>query len=492
MADLASLRQAMVRLGLTQEAADFATDDDHMGLSTLDAWRDFHTDEHLKSFAENLRKPGGTIVQGGNEVPRPGFPVSVLAISNIKVMRLGLKHYQNITRTITAAQINEDWVAEWDFLVEWRKDADNKKPHEDELPKINMKDWAKTKVKIIDYFAEVYGRDGIPLGYILREDATVRPEANDPRANYGEDHIKELIARAPHTGGTYRADNRTMCRLLKKMCIDTPAYEHISRFTADGRAAWIALKDAYLGPQHTQNQAAIYEAKIQNATYEGESSRFNFDSFYNIHKEGKNILEGLMEHGYAGMDEGTHLRHFLNGIKNDKLKTVVEVVRGNDEYDTLESAARRIKDAVITMNPTRPTRRVAAVVVKNKKGEEVFPGVEPDTTMDDKYFTPAEWSKLSAAKKKGVLLKRQGRPGNPKKQKKSEDPKYKAMNKKISSIARDVKAMKLGKRDAESSDSESEEASPPPKKKQKKSGKRSNRNHPATTRRQRSGSESSH
>ena len=35
------------------------------------------------------------------------------------------------------------------------------------------------------------------------------------------------------------------------------------------------------------------------------------------------------------MDEGTKIRHFLDGIKTDKLKTVVELVRGNANFQYL-------------------------------------------------------------------------------------------------------------------------------------------------------------
>ena len=84
-------------------------------------------------------------------------------------------------------------------------------------------------------------------------------------------------------------------------------------------AAWQRLMQHYLGPQHTQNQAAIYEAKLRKAHYEGESSRFTSAKYTTIHKDSHTISDGLQEHGYQGMDEGTKLRRFLNGIKTDKL-----------------------------------------------------------------------------------------------------------------------------------------------------------------------------
>jgi len=251
----AQVRTALMRLGLSQPAAQYATTT--MGLETLNAWRDLQTDEDLISLSKNLRSPGGTQGAGANAPRHPGYAVSIVTIGNIKVMRLALKFAQRVQRTVTPADITMQWINEWEFLVEFYQQAKKKKPNDDDLPKIQMGDWAKTKEKIINHFSEVYNEEGTPLAYILRDDVAVQPEAADPQDNYDNDHVKELIARAAHAGPTYRADSRTMCRLLRKMCDDTAAYVHIIIYTANGRAAWTALMDQYLGPQHVQNQAAI-------------------------------------------------------------------------------------------------------------------------------------------------------------------------------------------------------------------------------------------
>ena len=127
-------------------------------------------------------QPGGTIQdQNGNQVRHPGFLVGIQAITNIKVMRLALKHHQFIQRQVAPADINAAWIARWEFLPAFRKDAAKKKPEDDKLPKINMNDWAKTKEKIVMYFGDVFGRDGIPLGYIIRDEVDVPAEADDPQ-----------------------------------------------------------------------------------------------------------------------------------------------------------------------------------------------------------------------------------------------------------------------------------------------------------------------
>jgi len=492
MAAVQALRTALNRLGLSIDAANYATDE--LGLDTLNRWRDFHTDMDLDGLAKNLRNPGGMIdapgaVQGAPQIRHPGFPVSVHAISNIYVLRVVLKHFQHIQRVVVAPTITEEWIEEWKFLVDFYKDVSKKKSVDEDLPKITMSDWAKTKEKIINHFSEVYSKEGIPLAYLLREEVEVPQEADDPQDDYEDDHVKELIARAAHTGAHYRADNRRLCRDLKKLCADTPAYTHISKYTADGRQAWLDLMDAYLGPQHTQLQAAIYEAKLQKSTYDGESNRFTFDKYAEIHNLAHSRLDSLPD--YAGMDEGTKIRHLLNGIKTDKLKTVIELVRGNSDFDTFDKVVRRLKDSVVTLAPTKaPSRQVSAVTVMGGNGEEIMPNVDADLSVEDKYYQPQEWAKLSNAKKKGVLYKRAKRgraPGKGKDPKK--DPKNKAppaSNKQFQKLSKQVKALtrKVAsvsiEEEADSQSSGSDSDVEPPKKKKKKS---SNRAHPALNRR---------
>ena len=473
-----ALRTALNRMGLPVDAAQYATDE--MGMDTLEAWRDFHVDDDLIGLAKNLRSPGGTIQNAdGDEVRHPGFLISVKAISNLKVMRLALKHHRNIQRTVTPPVITDEWIQHWDFLVDFREVTKRSKIELDNLPKVTMSDWAKTKERILNHFTEVYGEDGIPLAYLLRDDSEVEPEADDPHDGYNDDHISELITRAPHTGSTFRADNRTLLRLLKKICEDTPAYEYISKYKADGRQAWEDLLDVYLGPQHTQNQAAIYEAKLQQATYSGETSRFNFDKYADIHKRCHTRLDGLEDYDYKGMDEGTKIRHLLNGIKTEKLKTVVELVRGNPEFATFDSVVRRIKDTVLTLEPTKtPTRTIAAV------GKDAYAGVEPDMSIEDKYYPRSEFHKLTDAQKKGLLIKRKQRGGNGKKpkgkgkDKKGGDKDLKRARKQIAKLERQIAALNVDDPN-EGSDSDSE-VEQRPKKKPKATG---NRGHPDLNRR---------
>ena len=268
-----ALRQALVRVGLTNAAANFTIND--MQLDSLDAWRDLQCDDDLVAVAKNLRSPGGA---------HAGFSVSALVIGRLKIMPLALKHHENIQREVLPATVTDDWIRNWTFLVDFYKATKRKTPDEDDLPKIIMSDWAKTKEVIQSHFEECYGEGGIPLAYILRALEVVLPVADDPHDAYNGDIDRELITRAPFAGPHFQANNKAMCRLLKKICADTPAYSYISAQRTNGRAAWQILMTTYLGPQHTQLQAAIYEGKLMNSVYDGESQRWTYDKYCDIHQ----------------------------------------------------------------------------------------------------------------------------------------------------------------------------------------------------------------
>ena len=130
-----------------------------------------------------------------------------------------------------------------------------------------------------------------------------------------------------------------------------------------------------------------------------------------IHEEAHAQLEALEEHGYKGLDEGTKIRHLLESITCLKLKTAKEVVMSNKEYNTFEKAVRRLRDSVEPLEASRPGRSRQIAAVDRQTAEEFMPGIKADMSVDDRYYPDPEWDKLSKAKRKGVILKRQAREG---------------------------------------------------------------------------------
>ena len=240
-------------------------------------------------------------------------------------------------------------------------------------------------------------------------------------------------------------------------------------------------------------QAAIYEGKLQSSSYDGESQRFTYDKYCDIHQLAHTRLQALVGNGYHGIDEGTKIRHFLAGIKTDKLKTAVELVRGNPDFPTYELVARRIKDSVVTLKPIkasdrrRPDRNISTV----KDKDLPYPDVEADMSVEDKFYTDEQWKAMSKSKKKGVLKKRKQRNIKTKKPTKGKEPaekepRYvKALKKSFEALSRKVSSIERtsDSEDGHSSGNESSDSDQSTKQKEKKRPKTSgNRVHFATSR----------
>jgi hypothetical protein len=68
----------------------------------------------------------------------------------------------------------------------------------------------------------------------------------------------------------------------------------------------MALEELYkhfLGPNNVDNMATMAEdTKLKSAVYNGEQSRWDFERYINVQKAQHSIMEGLVEHGYTGIN----------------------------------------------------------------------------------------------------------------------------------------------------------------------------------------------
>ena len=85
--------------------------------------------------------------------------------------------------------------------------------------------------------------------------------------------------------------------------------------------AYMALKTQYLGCNNINHKANEAENKLKDSSYHSERRRWNFGKYICMHQDQHTILEGLVEHGYAGIDERCKVCHLLDGIKTNELDT---------------------------------------------------------------------------------------------------------------------------------------------------------------------------
>ena len=155
--------------------------------------------------------------------------------------------------------------------------------------------------------------------------------------------MEQLLERAPHIIAevdgtiikhpTFGTDYKIFFNKLAELTCEHEYWTYIKPHARarNGREAYMAFKNHYLGPNNIGNMAATAEQKLIKTTCSGEGRCWDFERYATLHKEQHTILEGLREYGYAGMDEGSETRHLLAGMKTTALDSVKTQILCNAE-----------------------------------------------------------------------------------------------------------------------------------------------------------------
>jgi hypothetical protein len=86
--------------------------------------------------------------------------------------------------------------------------------------------------------------------------------------------------------------------------------------------AFEGLYKHFLDPKNVDNMATMAEDKLKSTVYNGEQRRWDFEQYINVHKSQHLIMEGLVKHGYTGIDSCSKVCFLFDGIKTDKSNSV--------------------------------------------------------------------------------------------------------------------------------------------------------------------------
>jgi len=417
MAEPVAIRAALQRLGFTEAAATYITGDQN--LDNLDEIA-LLTDDKVEGLCKVIRRPGGTVPNaaagGGNPIPNPGIPVSMRAEDNLQLACYWLRYQKRTSRIPTAAQITLENIRSLRELKEWEEE------HKDvEKPEINPKDWPRTIEAIEEYLRGCLGVTKIPLAYVVRDTQDI--PAVDPAGNYAN-RQDELIARAPITDAngnfvpTYLSDRTRVWELLSDLTRDKDCWTYVrpAQKTRDGRMAFQRLEGHYLGENNVDNMSSKAENTLSTTTYTGEKRKWNFEKYVKVHVDQHSILEGLVQHGYSGIDERSKVRHLVNGIKTTMLDSVkTRIMSDATLRNNFESSVNLFQDFIKQTNQAEIRDiQIAAVSQKSERTSQTtnsadYSDVQPDMTVEDRYYKRSEYAKLSTAKKLGLKAKREKR-----------------------------------------------------------------------------------
>jgi len=410
------MRQALVRLGFSNEAASDVTNiqgiDNAGELVIL-------SDEEIENLCRIIRKPGGQIEIAGDgndveQVPNPGNAVPLRAENNLKLARYWLLHQQRTSNW--PVQLNSITLENVRSLKPLRDTELAYKRPEDKAPRMNERNWPKTLESVSEYLKTILGIKGVPLAYVVREDREIADD--DPTWT----HAQRMINRAPHFTAEgsdtvteeYRTDNESVWKEIAEMTRDHKCWTYVKPFqkNLDGRGAFRGLWDHYLGPSNVDHLAAAAESKLETARYTGEKKRYNFESYVRLHKDQHQILGDLKQHGYAGIDDRSKVRHLMSGIKVTHLDTVKSRILSESELRTnFDRCVTLYQDFIKQSKATENVVNISKVQTDKKRGIK---------EVQDRYYTPQEYGQLSQEQKLKLKGLRDARGG--KKQKTGDGP----------------------------------------------------------------------
>ncbi len=164
----------------------------------------------------------------------------------------------------------------------------------------------------------------------------------------------------------YAVDS-AMCYAELKLIIDkTPAEICINKFhkTCNVSAAFKKLQTTFFGPGFTQHCAGQLEEDLHTLRYKGKYKQNNFQSFVTCHEKIYQQMQNLKNDGYAGIDPGTHVQYFLEGLDKPSLKNSVQICKSQDHYSTDFQACVSSLATMVQRTPTAKQVNVAATTTK--------------------------------------------------------------------------------------------------------------------------------
>ena len=233
--------------------------------------------------------------------------------------------------------------------------------------------------------------------------------------------------RTPHNDPMYETDNMTVWHILVEICGDHACTTYIqpARAAKDGRRGFKLLHDHYLGPNNVQHMALQARTKLQNAVYNGEKARWNFEKFIRVHYQQHHILQGLVPYGYSGLDEPTKVQYLLDGVKTDKLETVkVNIISSASLRSDFAKCVTLMQDYIRQDKNSQPKVQIATVTAgkggtKGKKGKasgkpsgkgagnkKRKPTSDEVEAVEYRYYTSDEYKALTPPQKNYLRLKR--------------------------------------------------------------------------------------
>ena len=396
----------LVRMKLSNEAAIEITSGTGQGITTVVGFAEMDKDGVDLMFRQ-LARPGGVDAAG---VRNPGIKISALGHQTFGHMCYYANHMLNrVDRALTFPSITLATVKK--LKAQELLEKNHKDPVT--VPTIDFKNWPKTMDAVDQYIKGHRGVDGSSLGYVTRKSSKLFPPAavDDPKMGTANSvymsHDDEVVARhriidLPSATPTlllheksgpfmeeFLSERKRVWDLLCSLLQDTDAVTVIKPYKVkcDGRGAFLAVWNHYLGPNNVDHMANEAEKTLSTSRYHTEGRTFNFEKLVLMHLKAHLILEGLVEHGYVGIDERSKVRHLMESIKTKSLDAAKAQIMANADLRTdFNACVTLFKDFIAQERSANGAERQISAASSAGGGNSID---------YNRYVPDPEWQELS-------------------------------------------------------------------------------------------------
>lgn len=354
---------------------------------------------------------------------KQGTQISIKAEIQLDLLCFGLA----LERTC-----NRQWIPPIEIpFTAWRERRNTVKAYVKPTEKFDLEgckqDWSKIMKSLKEHLKKHRGPNTkAPLTYVLRDNPMCPPQTGglleSLRDTYGGSYDRMLEARCLHYvdndkalgfHSSYLQDNEEVFEIIAHIFRNHLAHTYVQPFakTNDGRGAFMNLRDMFLGKDHASTRDAELRNQLEALAYHGERRRWTFERFSARFIELFNEINDLTSLGMKGMADCSAVQQLLNSIKTKELDIVKGQIAIKKNKLCIEEAIKRVTAYItsITNQNVKPstsddTRQIGAVhggspSSKRKRGDR-------SSTVELRYYTPAEYNKLTSEQKTALRHKR--------------------------------------------------------------------------------------
>ena len=334
-----------------------------------------------------------------------------------------------------------------------------------------------------DFLKQVIGARYIPLSYVIRDQVEVPADApplatDQPFSTEHGSIQREMIARASHNVGMFGDDNAKVYHYIEAATRSSSYTGSVRPFkhTEDGRSAWFAIVTQFAGKDKWEAEIKRNEQLLHNRVWKGQGN-FTLEGFITLHRNAFISMQACAQHvDYRLPNEHSRVGFLLDAIQcpDHKLHATMASIEGDDTPDGLRNNFEAAASALVPKDPVAKKRLAMA---GSKQDQSSISGVEGGhvsavntkkkpgigkTGVHFRFYTKAEYHKLSKAQKAELKEWREQNPDAV--QQSKQEPGKKGKNNKRAYSQKEIaslvnKKVKSAMENQESNDKEEEQAS---------------------------------